>query len=377
MLSSVVFVGDYNSMITMYVDRATPSVSFGEILKNVFRKFTASIALALVLVFCIASLTACSRAERYFVYGTDLSIDASGTRAANYIDKAYKRISDMESLLSPTIENSDVWRINQAAVGEAVACCDDTMSVMRVAQRVYQASSGAYDPSVYPLVRLWNFAGDQFGGIAVKTPPDSNQISAALELVGLDAAFDIDYDNSTVTKKKEGAMLDFGGVAKGYAVEQALKLAEKTKAIVNLGGNIGIVNKSDLVAIGNPDRMDRPQSTTAYFGTLTLAAGECISTSGDYERYFAYSASPDEKLYFHHILNPITGYPSNNLGDEGLISVTVISTDGALGDAVSTAIMVLGKSEGTRLLNSLGLKGVLISADMSYTVVGDLDFAKK
>lgn len=346
-------------------------------MKNVFRRFTAAIALALVLVFCIASLTACSRAERYFVYGTDLSIDASGTRAGDYIDTAYKRISDMENILSPTVENSDVWRINHAAVGEAVACSVDTMSIMRVAQRVYQASSGAYDPSVYPLVRLWSFAGDQFGGVQVKTPPEPEQICAALELVGLDAAFDIDYDNSTITKIKEGAMLDFGGVAKGYAVEHALKLADKTKAVVNLGGNIGIANKSDLVAIGNPDRIDRPKSYTAYFGTLTLSAGECISTSGDYEKYFEYSVRPDEKFYFHHILNPTTGYPSNNKGEEGLISVTVISTDGALGDAVSTAIMVLGKSKGIELLNTLGLKGVLISADMSHTVVGNLDFAKK
>lgn len=321
-----------------------------------------AVVIALLLI-CIVSFTACSAAEQYFVYGTILEVSTKGGGAKKLANSIFEYIDGLEAVFSPTVRGSDVARINAAGEGEAIVCSRQTMSLLSASLRVYEASGGAYDPSVYPLVRLWGFGGDQFSQALEHTPPESGSIQSALQLVGFDNAFAIDFENNTVTKKTgySAAMLDFGGSAKGYAADNAAKLAgEKQSALINLGGNISVANASYRIAIRNPR-----ESASGYFGILTLNSGEQICTGGDYERYYI-----SEGVRYHHIINPFTGVPA----DSGLISVSVVSTDGALGDAASTAIMVLGLEKGKALLDALGLRGVLIAEDMSYTVVGNLDF---
>ena len=120
-------------------------------------KKTRIIFVLIVLVLCIASLTACSRAKQYFVYGTTLEIQTSGVKSKQTVDDIYGYISSLESVLSPTVEGSDIYRINHSKTGVAVACSETTMQIMRIATEVFKASGGAYDTSVYQLVRLWKF----------------------------------------------------------------------------------------------------------------------------------------------------------------------------------------------------------------------------
>lgn len=170
--------------------------------------------LILTLAVCIASLTACSRAEQYFVYGTTLTIKADDLKAQKDMKAVADYISSLESVLSPTVEGSDIHKVNAAKAGQAVKCSQVTMDIAKIAKAVYDISEGAYDPSVYPLVRLWKFSGDTFGRIGQEiTPPAQDEIDGALSLVGFDK-FTLDFDNSTITKSVDGAMLDFGGIAK-------------------------------------------------------------------------------------------------------------------------------------------------------------------
>lgn len=321
------------------------------------------IVLALVaIIVCVVSFCACNGTAQSFVFGTFLEIDYKGLK--NPSDEIEGYFDNLESWLSPTVEGSYIYRINHAKAGESIECNATVMAIMRTAEKVYHASNGAYDPSIYPLVRLWNFSGDLYSMVIAKQPPTDEEIERAKTLVGLDRAFAIDYENNTITKNEgyDDAMLDFGGVAKGYAVDTAEDNVD-CKALINLGGNIVACSDSYIIGIGNPR-----ESETSYFGSLTLSAGECISTSGDYERYYDY-----EGVRYHHIINPATGRPS----ESGVISVSVVTTDGALGDAVATAVLVLGLDLGTELLQELSLSAVIITSDLNYKVVGNIDFAKK
>lgn len=330
--------------------------------------------ITLILLICIVSLVACNSAaeKQYYVFGgISLEIKIKGENAKTLADDVAAYIDSLEPIFSPTVPNSDLNRINNAPVGEGVSCSDAAMDLIRCAEYVYNESGGAYDPSIYPLVRLWKFSGDAFLFQGAKIdPPTADEIADAISKTGLSRAFSIDYENNTVTKLIEGAMLDFGGSAKGYAVDKARQLLDAQETLISLGGNISALNASYSIGISNPRN-----SGTPFFGSFKLLSGQCVTTSGDYERYYVSKA--DERVIYHHILNPFTGYPSDNTSSEGLISVSVISEDGALGDAVSTAVMVLGKTRGIQLLEKLGLSAVLISPDMSYTVAGTLDFVKK
>lgn len=331
---------------------------------------TKSVLLIVIILISIVSLTACSSTEQFFVFGTFLDMTVEGVSRGKATREVFTYMESLETLLSPTVEGSDLHKINNAKAGESVKCSAETMELLSIVEVIFDLSEGAYDPSIYPLVRLWNFSGDKFSQIEGKTPPTDEDIAEALSVVGFDKAFTIDHVAGTVTKNAgyDGAMLDFGGVAKGYAVDKAMDNFDG-KALVNLGGNIGAKGKSYTIGIGNPR-----ESATPYFGSFTLSADELISTSGDYERFFTY-----EGKRYHHILSPSTGKSS----DSGLISVSVVCTNGAVGDALSTAIMVLGAEKGKALIArindefDLNVKVVLISTDLTYEVVGDLGFVKK
>lgn len=319
-----------------------------------------------ILIFAIASLTACNSAEQYFVLGTILQVNAEGKGYEKTPDKVFEFMIEAEDILSPTIEGSDIYNINHAEVGSKTPCHDITMDILKIAERAYEYSNGAYDPSVYPLVKFYKMSGDTFVASALKEDYDFDKLPSVLDCVGLLKCFEIDYQSKTVRKLKEGAMLDLGGVAKGYCVDKARELCGE-KTLINLGGNISAKGKSYTIGIANPDRIDRRQSTTPYFAKLTLNDGECIATSGDYQRYYTYGDGENRKIY-HHLINPLTGM----CADTGIASCSVISTDGALGDALATAVVVMGYEKGVEMLNRLGLSAVIIFDDYTYKTVGDI-----
>ena len=345
-------------------------------------KFAKIFLVIIFLIVCIASLLACSQAEQYFVFGTFLTVDVRSSTSPSKDTRLVKSYMDvLEKILSPTVEGSDIERINSANVGTQIICHAETMEILAVAEYVYDMSDGTYDPSVYPLVRLWKFSGDTFGELDSFVLPTEVEILAKKQVVGLDKAFLIDYENRTVTKLLQGAMLDFGGIAKGYASDMARDIVSAKKMLINLGGNISAKGKEYSIGIANPSRQDR-EFQTAYFGTTALGSGKCISTSGDYERYYEVKVDGVAK-YYHHIIDPSTGWPADTSGKDGVVSATVISTNGAFADAVATAVVVLGKQKGVELLEKLAqdgrydLQAILINGEFESYVFGDASFAKE
>ena len=229
-------------------------------------------------------------------------------------------------------------------------------------------SQGALDITIGETVQLWNIdeyaaqsdsaeGGSAQGGSAEDgmsfRVPDRADIEATLSRCG--------YRKVRLEEGRiylpEGMSLDLGAVGKGVACDKVLEyLKEQTSvqgAVISIGGSILTYGQKPDGSAWRVGIID-PRDTSSYMGSLVLEDEWCVSTSGDYERYVE-----KDGVRYHHIIDPSTGYPA----DAGLISVTVLSKDGCLSDALSTACFVLGAEKATALLEEYDAYGVLVEKD--------------
>ena len=255
-----------------------------------------------------------------------------------------------EKLLSRTIEGSDVWRINHAK-GEPVEVSDDTAAILRCAAGSSKMSGGAFDISIAPASTLWDFTS---GGAVL---PDAAKLA--------EAAARVDYtqvrlEGNTVTLP-EGMMIDLGGIAKGYIADRVKAYLEERgigHAILSFGGNIVAIGKKPDGTDWKVGIQDIDKPTGAYMLVAANRGGSTV-TSGIYERGFELDG-----VYYHHLLNPKTGWPEQN----ELASVTILSESSMEGDALATAAFILGTEKGLELINSLeGIEAVFIARDRGVT----------
>ncbi len=242
---------------------------------------------------------------------------------------AFAEIKRIENLMSKYKPESEISRLNRPG---SLKLSPDTYYVLKKSGEFWRLSDGAFDVTVGPLLDLWGFTRKHY------RLPSAEKIKNILSLVGFDKIIFNDAEG-TVKFKIRGMKIDLGGIAKGYAVDCAVKkLKEKgiSSCLVNAGGQIYALGdnfgKPWNVAIRNP----RGNSVVDYLKLKNRA----VSTSGDYEQYFIKA-----KHRYSHIFNPKTGYPA----DSRVISVTVVAQDGLTADALSTSIFVLGKTGGEAL----------------------------
>ena len=255
-----------------------------------------------------------------------------------------------ETLLSRTVEGSDVWRVNHAG-GAPVEVSGDTIEIIETARKVSEMSGGAFDITIAPASTLWDFTS------GAKTLPDAKALA--------DAASRVDYrlvevDGNTVTLP-EGMMIDLGGIAKGYiadAVKQYLVDRGVKSAILSFGGNIvaiGVKPDGSPWKVGIQD-IDKP---TGEYMAVSRNYGGSTVTSGIYERGFELDGA-----YYHHILDPHTGWPVEN----ELASVTIFSESSMWGDALATAVFALGTEAGAALVEGIdGVEAAFIARDRTIT----------
>jgi thiamine biosynthesis lipoprotein len=213
-------------------------------------------------------------------------------------------------------------------------------------------SNGAFDVSVGPLVRLW--------GIGSATPriPGEQVLAAALDAVDY-ASVQTNEAERTIYLPREGMGIDVGGIAKGYAADEAARMLREAgvkSALLDFGGNILVVGtKPD----GTPWRIgiqvpDVNAVRGQYLGIAEIT-DLAVVTSGTYERYFV----QDGKRY-HHILDTTTGFPVEN----GLESVTIITSESMRADALSTSVFALGLEDGMDFVESLpGVEAAFVTAE--------------
>lgn len=261
--------------------------------------------------------------KNFFAMNTYISLTVYGEASENAMGIAEEKINELEALWSVTKADSEVYTINHAD-GEPVTVSDETAELLRFSLEMAEQTDGALDITIYPVLTAWGFTTGSY------QIPSEELLAEKMQLVGYEK---VSLTDNTVSLLP-GMQLDFGAVAKGYASDMIrdLMLEEGvTSAIISLGGNIcAIGSKPDgsdfRISVQHPDNRDS-------LGILALS-NSSVSTSGAYERYFV----GDDGKEYGHILNPETGRPMQS----DLISVTVVSEDGKLCDALSTSLFVKG-----------------------------------
>ncbi len=278
------------------------------------------------------------------VYGSD-----AGTREAA-VDAAFARAFALEQTFSPTLTDSELCAVNAAAHTDAVPVSEDFYALAQIADAFCERYSGALDCTIGGLIDLWGI------GTANARVPSPAEIAAALPSGSTER---LRLENGCVQLPEENAQLHFGAVAKGYIADEmqaVLRAYGITSAALSLGGNVQTIGSK-------PDGTAWNVGITNPFAPEEIIASVCVTdcsvvTSGTYERGFE-----ENGVYYHHILDPETGYPA----DAGLASVTILSPSSVTCDALSTAVFVLGVQEGLALVEGTeGAEALLIAWDGTF-----------
>ncbi len=258
-------------------------------------------------------------------------------------DSVFSAIRVIENHTNPFDSLSEIAGINSQTMRKQHFVLSPVLwPILKNALEISKETAGAYDPTLWPVFRLWHFGTDS----AAVPPTDSLQ--KYLKLVNYKK---ISLKDSLLSFQESGMGIDLSGISKGWAVDKARKILLRfglRNFIVDAGGNLGIEWHSPRpVNI----YIRHPRLEGQLYGEFPVLESCGISTSGDYQNYFEQGGTR-----YHHILDPATGYPAR-----GAVSVTVQAPDAATADGLSTALFVLGAQKALDFINkSPDLEGVVL-----------------
>ncbi len=296
-----------------------------------------------VLLGCVGPLSAAEPALSRFTYaenhmGTQFKIvlyapdEATADRARK---AAFERVTTLDTIMTDYKPTSELMRLCQKAGGDPVKVSDDLFAVLTRADQVARQSDGAFDVTVGPLVKLWRRTR------RTQILPDRDELAQAKALVGFDK-MKLDAAKKTVQLTTPGMQLDLGGIAKGYAADQALATLKGlgiSRALVAAGGDVAVSGAPPdtegwSVAI-TPLEAGQPRRTL-------LLKDAAVSTSGDAEQFVEIDG-----VRYAHIVDPKTG-----LGLRGRMSVTVVAPNGLTADPLTKVPAVLGAERGLAIIEA-------------------------
>lgn len=271
--------------------------------------------------------------DTQFALNTVVTITLYDTNDTSILEGAFSLCNHYETIFSRTLETSELYQVNHSDSLE-YTISDDLKELIEYGLKYSKLSDGAFDISIAPVSQLWDFTTED------PTIPDDSNIKDALQYVGYN---NFSLDGNTLIRKSVKNQLDLGAIAKGFIADKIKTyLLEQgvNSALINLGGNILCVGDK----LGEPFHIGIQAPFKEQNVTLAAVkiADKSIVTSGIYERCFY-----EHDMFFHHILEPKTGYSYDN----DLSSVTIISDKSVDGDALSTMCFALGFDEGIRYVN--------------------------
>ena len=241
---------------------------------------------------------------------------------------------------------NNIKTINDNAGLSPVKVDPEIIELLRFSEEMYELTEGKTNIAMGSVLSIWHdyreYGSDNPDRASL---PDITELKAAAEHTDIENMI-IDEAASTVYLSDPEMSLDVGSIAKGFAVQKVIDYARAQgmdNILISLGGNIaGLGNRIDgtsfRIAIQNPDL----DSDEAYIEKVDIADGQCVVSSGDYQRYYIV----DGKLYCH-IINPDTLFPADTFA-----SVSVIAKDSGMADALSTALYNMSLEEGESFVNS-------------------------
>lgn len=288
----------------------------------------------LLFVLCPSFFAGCQNKTLYkesrIAMGTFVEVTSPDKRAAKIV---FDEIARVENLLSKYNPDTEISRLNKSGQVKASA---ETFFIIQKSVEFWKLSKGGFDITVGPLVDLWGFTQKDY------IVPNDKQIKSALRSIGSDKII-LNIRDNMIKFKLYGMKIDLGAIAKGYALDCAVKKLKASginSCLINAGGQIHCLGDKFgapwNIAIRNPRQKG--------FGGYLELKDRAVATSGDYEQYFF-----KKNKRYAHIIDPKTGYPA----DTGIVSVTVIAPDGLTADALATAIFVLGKVKGEAVAKNI------------------------
>jgi thiamine biosynthesis lipoprotein len=250
---------------------------------------------------------------------------------------AYARVGQLDDILSDYKPDSELSRLSRAPAGIPFAVSADLFHVVEAAQHLAGQTDGAFDITLGPVIRLWREAR-KTGRL-----PDT----AALEMAGRLCGYrklELDAGRHTIKLEQNGMQLDVGGIAKGYAADEALR------ALSSLGIRSALVAASGDLAFSNPPPgksgwtigIDSFDQADAPFAKVLDLANAAVSTSGDAEQHL-----DANKKRYSHIIDPKT-----DIGLTEPLTVTVVASKGIDADSLATALSVMGEKRGMAFIET-------------------------
>ena len=306
---------------------------------NLFRMLTLVLPIALLAHGCKKEQPA-TRLQ-WPVMGTIAAVQCVDAAAAPHArDLAQDIFSALDAELSTWRADSALSTINRAAgTGEHSPAPADLTQILHAALALCNASDGAFNPLIGPVMKVWGFNG------AASRPalPDTATLHAAVALTDWRQIDFTENESHTIRLQQPGMALDLGAIAKGYAVDaayDALKAAGYANILVDLGGNLRALGEAAPGRGGWRTGIRDPFRGGALVAQFLLADGEGTATSGNYERFVDIDG-----VRYAHIMDPRTAKPVT-----GMAGVTVIAPTAMLSDGLSTTLFVLGVERGAELL---------------------------
>lgn len=292
--------------------------------------------------------------ERYIreeqrVFGTLMHITykATASLADEYLDEL-RRVDASLSMFNP---KSTLSRINR---NETDTTDEMLREVWQMARAVSEATDGAFDVTVAPLVNAWGF------GFKNDALPDSVQVDSLLALVGYKGV--TLTDDGRLVKQRPDIVMDFSAIAKGYGVDRVASLLRNRGVndyMVEIGGEVvchGKNPKGKAWSIGINKPVDDPESVNQEVEIVVELNDGAMATSGNYRNYYI---TPEGRRIMHTI-DPTTGYPVQH----NVLSATVMAPTCAMADAFATSFMVMGREKAEEvLLKHPELKAELICTE--------------
>lgn len=251
----------------------------------------------------------------------------SPERASTAIDAAFDAIRGVDAEMSIHRADSVLARLNANAGHAPVAIPGSLRQVLTLALDFSRRSTGVYDPTILPLMRLWGFYGNERRAV-----PSDREIAAALELTGIGRVL---FDGTHCGLSRTGMSLDLGSIGKGWALDRAadaLRAHGVSSALVDVGGNV--------YGLGTPE--GRPEGWAV--GVTHPATGALVRTFHLRDSAVGTSANTEQHheiagLTVGHILDARRGRPA-----DGPLAVTVAAKTGVLSDVLSTTAFLMGPS---------------------------------
>lgn len=270
------------------------------------------------------------------LFGTTVEIlirDSSGDKNNLLFEGAFKEFCRIDSLFSAYLPESPVSLFNNSD-RDTVFLTKEVVQLLKLSGEFNNICKGGFDVSLGRLNEAWGFSGQS------PRIPDESILKKAIYESGWKY---ISIINDTTVVKRKNVYLDFSAIAKGYAVDKAFNFLKESglkEYLINAGGEIRAAGKDWNIGIQDPDNQN---SLIIALKPDEISDEISVATSGDYENFFI-----KDNIRYHHILDPVTGFPSGNCR-----SVTILAKDVTTADALATGIFVTGPEEGIKIIETL------------------------